>query len=71
MTPSKLIVPFVFENEGSFAQKPTIEPFFDIEETESKSVGKLMTPEAAFMVLSILETSTFTVIEEPFVYVPT
>ena len=69
-TPSKVTLPEVLEKEGSCAQKLTNESVLETEETESKSVGKEMRPEAAFIGLSVLETKTFTVKDESAEYVP-
>ncbi len=47
--PSKLIVPAAFENAGSCTQREKIESVFEREVTANLSLGKEITPEAAFI----------------------
>jgi hypothetical protein len=66
-TLSKFTMPAVFENVGFNA---SIESSLTIDETESKSFGKEIIAEAAFMAESSLDTKTLTVMVEPTMYIP-
>src|SRR3989344_9623133 len=58
--PSKVTAPAELENDGSCTQRVKTEPIFEIETTSSLSGGKEITPEAAFIAWSALETKIFT-----------
>jgi len=47
--PSKFIVPAELEKDGSWTHKLKIEPLLESESTANLSVGKEITPEAAFI----------------------
>jgi len=68
-TLSKFMLPVVLEKEGSCIQESTIELFLEIEETESKSVGKETRPETVFTDLPAPETNISSTISESTVYV--
>ena len=54
--PSKLIVPALLENDGSWTHKLKIEPVFESDIISSCSREKDAVPDAAFIALSALET---------------
>ena len=58
--PSKFTVPSVLENAGSCTHKLKIEPLLEREITSNLSGGKEISPDAAFIAWSALETYTFT-----------
>ena len=68
--PSKFIVPSVLENVGSCTQSVIIEPLLEREIASNLSDGKEITPEAAFIAWSALETYTLTENADPTEYVP-